>query len=135
MKYITAKNITERGASAVEFALVLPVLIALVLGIIEFGFYFNQQISVTQAAREGARAYAVDHNDVGFNLNTVVRNAAPSVPGITATADATGCTANTNVVSPMVTVTASKRYTSITGWIDFAMPATVQAKAAMRCSG
>ncbi|MBV1779101.1 pilus assembly protein [Paeniglutamicibacter sp. ABSL32-1] len=120
----------EEGASAVEFALVLPVLITLLLGIMEFGFFFNQQISVTQAAREGARAYAIQHDKAGFNLNDVVQKAAPSVVGITATADVTGCPANTNV-----TVTASKGYTSITGWIDFAMPTTVQGKAAMRCGG
>ncbi|MCV9992998.1 pilus assembly protein [Paeniglutamicibacter sp. ZC-3] len=120
----------EQGSSAVEFALVLPVLITLLLGIIEFGFFFNQQISVTQAAREGARAYAIEHSDAEFSLNDVVQNAAPSVPGITAKADTTGCPVNTNV-----TITASKKYISITGWIDFTMPATVQAKAAMRCGG
>ena len=120
----------EEGASAVEFALVLPVLITLILGIIEFGVFFNQQISVTHAAREGARAYAIKHDKAGFNLNDVVQDAAPSVVGITATLDITGCPANTNV-----TVTASAGYTSITGWIDVVMPATVQAKAAMRCGG
>lgn len=120
----------SRGASAVEFAVVLPLLLTLLVGIIEFGFFFNQQISVTQAAREGARAYAIEYKTPGFSLNNVVQQAAPSVTGITATADKTGCPADTNV-----TITASKNYTSITGWIDFAMPATVQARAAMRCGG
>ena len=45
----------ERGAAAVEFAFVLPVLLLLVLGLIEFSLLFNAQISVTNAAREGAR--------------------------------------------------------------------------------
>ena len=53
----------EKGASAVEFALVLPVLIALLLGIIEFGFAFNNQISLNQAVREGARVDAVSPGD------------------------------------------------------------------------
>jgi Flp pilus assembly pilin Flp len=45
----------EGGASAVEFALVLPVFLALVFGIIYFGFAFNTKLTVTQAAREAAR--------------------------------------------------------------------------------
>jgi Flp pilus assembly protein TadG len=50
----------DRGAAAVELALVLPVLLTLVLGIVDFGFAFNAKIAVTQAAREGARVVAVD---------------------------------------------------------------------------
>jgi len=43
------------GASAVEFALVLPVLLLLVFGVIYFGFAFNTKMTLTQSAREGAR--------------------------------------------------------------------------------
>jgi Flp pilus assembly protein TadG len=43
----------------VEFALVLPVLMLLILGIIQFGIVFNNWIQVTDAAREGARKAAV----------------------------------------------------------------------------
>jgi len=111
-------------------ALVLPILLTLVLGIIEFGFYFNQQISVTQAAREGARAYAIHHAEPGFSLGSVVQGAAPTVPGIAGTASLAGCP-----VGSTVTVTTSVAYTSITGWPDFVMPATVQGKAGMRCGG
>ncbi|WP_344125586.1 TadE family protein [Luedemannella flava] len=49
----------DRGAAAVEFALVLPVLLILVFGIIDFGRMLNAKITLTQAAREGARAAAV----------------------------------------------------------------------------
>jgi Flp pilus assembly protein TadG len=49
----------EDGAAAVEFALVVPILILLVFGIIEFGFVFNQWLSVTHAAREGVRTYSL----------------------------------------------------------------------------
>ena len=53
----------ERGAAAVEFALVLLPLCLILLGIIEFGWIFNQQISLSNAAREAARYYVVHQSD------------------------------------------------------------------------
>ena len=52
-------TVRERGAAAVEFALLLPVLLFLVFGIIDFGRALNAQITLTQAAREGARLDAL----------------------------------------------------------------------------
>ena len=46
---------SEDGAQLVEFALVLPMLLLVVLGIAEFGFIFQRTEVVTNAAREGAR--------------------------------------------------------------------------------
>ena len=46
---------SEEGAQLVEFALVLPLLLLVVLGIAEFGFMFQRYEVVTNAAREGAR--------------------------------------------------------------------------------
>jgi Flp pilus assembly protein TadG len=46
---------SESGAEIIEFALTLPLLLLVVLGIIEFGFVFQQYEVVTNAAREGAR--------------------------------------------------------------------------------
>ena len=46
---------SEKGASAVEFALVLPVLMMIIFGIIEFGFIMYDKAIVTNASREGAR--------------------------------------------------------------------------------
>ena len=46
----------QKGATVVEFAIVLSLLLALIFGIIEFGLaIFNRQV-ITNAAREGARA-------------------------------------------------------------------------------
>ena len=54
---ITTQN--NFGTASVEFALILPLLLALLFGIIEFGFVFKDQLSIQQAAREGARIAAV----------------------------------------------------------------------------
>ncbi len=46
----------SRGVVAIEFALLLPVFLLLVLGMIDYGWYFFCDLSVSNAAREGARA-------------------------------------------------------------------------------
>ncbi len=52
----------ERGAIAVEFALIMPVLLLLVLGILEFGYAYHSWDATQNAAREGARVGAVSPN-------------------------------------------------------------------------
>ena len=125
----------QRGASAVELALLLPVLLTIVLGIVEFGYAFNQQISLSQAAREGARYYAIHATDGTYSstkLTQTAQTAAPTVIGLSATATpSSGCPAGT-----LVTVTTSRSYSSLTGWFNFLGPTiTLQGKAAMRCGG
>ena len=51
----TRWNSNEKGAALVEFAIVLPLLLVTIFGVIEWGLYmFNRQV-ITNAAREGAR--------------------------------------------------------------------------------
>jgi Flp pilus assembly protein TadG len=49
----------ERGQAMVEFALVVPVLVLLVLGIVQFAIVFNNSMALTDAVRAGARQAAV----------------------------------------------------------------------------
>ena len=49
----------EKGAAAVELAIVLPVLVMFVFGIIEFGIVFYNKAMITNACREAARAAIV----------------------------------------------------------------------------
>ena len=49
----------DAGASAVEFALVLPILVMLVFGIISFGIVFAQKLALSNSTREAARASVV----------------------------------------------------------------------------
>ena len=53
----------ENGQSIVEFALVLPILIILVCGIIDFGWLYNCNIAATNAAREAARYASIHIHD------------------------------------------------------------------------
>lgn len=56
---------SEKGASLVEFAMVLPLLVVLLFGVIEASWAFAQINDVRHGAREGARASAVNIGDVG----------------------------------------------------------------------
>ena len=68
----------EKGAAAVELALVLPILVVLVFGIIYFGTIFNDYIAVSHAARDGARLLAVESFDSDGELQTYIYNNLPS---------------------------------------------------------
>jgi Flp pilus assembly protein TadG len=46
---------SERGAQVIEFAIVLPILLVVFAGIVDFGLIFNRYEVVVNAAREGAR--------------------------------------------------------------------------------
>jgi Flp pilus assembly protein TadG len=80
----------DRGSVAVEFALVLPLLLLIVFGIVDFGRALNAQITLTQAAREGARVASVGGTSSAVTTRT--QNAA--LPLLT------------NVTTPTVTTCA-----------------------------
>jgi len=54
----------ERGQSLVEFALVLPVLILLLMGIVDFGRILSIHELISVAARDGARYASIDDTDI-----------------------------------------------------------------------
>jgi Flp pilus assembly protein TadG len=67
----------ERGAAIVEFAIVLPLLLALVFGIIEFGRGYNVKVQLTGSVREGARELALGGSPA--EARQAVRDAAPGL--------------------------------------------------------
>lgn len=87
----------EKGAAAVEFALVLPLLVIIVFGIFEFGIAYNNWIALTHAAREGARLAAV-----GAYTEQRVRDSAPSVQIQSITVSGTG-----GLIGDPITVTVT----------------------------
>ena len=87
-------NRTESGASLVEFAIVLPLLIVLLLGVIEFGWAFAQNLEVKHIAREVGRLATVGDPDSEIDTRacsgtiaevTTVSKAGGTSPGDTAT--------------------------------------------------
>lgn len=128
---------SERGAAAVEFALVLPMLLAILLGIIEFGRAYNAQVSLTHSAREAARSFAIGEKRTveGVTLSRwesavkTGRDAAPSLVGdVMDFGDALAdCPSKTTVQ-----IKIEYPLQTVTGIAD---GMTLQGTAAMRCGG
>jgi len=74
----TAACDRARGQSLVEFALVLTPLFLLILGVVQFGLIFNSYVTMTNAAREGARTGTIYVYDRGCSKaeNDMRRNEA-----------------------------------------------------------
>lgn len=73
-----------------EFALVCVLLVMLLVGMIQFGRVYAAQLSVTHAAREGARAAAVGH----FDATYVKQQAMPLSPALLSVGQSTGTDPN-----------------------------------------
>ena len=63
----------EHGAELVEFAIVAILFFVLIFGIINFGWIFHGYITLTGAAREGARMAVVMKNDDEAAIKSVVK--------------------------------------------------------------
>lgn len=63
---------SRKGQALVEMALVLPILILILMGIIEFGRVLNAYLIITNASREGARYAAIHNTDA--QIQTTVSN-------------------------------------------------------------
>ena len=116
--------LTESGASLVEFALVLPLLLVITFGIIEFGvMMYNQQV-ITNAAREGARRGIIQDNPriLPAEIEGVVHDAAddyvisflatPAPPDIDVTCNEEdhGCTGTLPYGQENLTVTVTYNF-------------------------
>ena len=143
----------DRGAAAVEMALVLPVLLFLLMGIIDFGRAYSTQIQLSAAAREGVRLASLNpvsnttstmqKNDTVYGDNAItlrVQSAAAGINGVTATpvyyCDLTNpTTASVKAQAPFTWITGISAMSKFFGPGTFPSPNTVQATGVMRCAG
>ena len=113
---------SEGGAAAVEFALVIPVLLLVLCGIFDFGnLYLNWNI-VDEAAREGARLYAVNaetsaqittalQSSYGNQLTVgITTSPAGSLTNVTVTV-----TSSVHIMTPIISAFFPSNPVSVTG--------------------
>lgn len=112
----------------VELALILPILLMLICGIISFGVAYNAKVELTGAVREGARALAL--GGTVTDAETAVTNAAPAQSA-----------AVTFPTTPTACVAGAGGNASITASVDMAYVIpffssgtwTIEATAVMKC--
>ena len=124
----------ERGATVVEFALIVPLLLVLVLGIAEFGRAFQVSGTLSSAAREGVRVMALQNDPAA--ARAAVRNAAPALdPALTnaqITITPASCPVN-GTGTTTVRVTIAYPLPFMTGFFGSGMDLT--GTGVMRCNG
>lgn len=124
-----ANHTKDDGASLVEFALLLPLLMLLLLGIIEFGYFFGEYNDVRHGAREGARLAAVNAGD-----NSALRSATCDAMDLTTSLavqfsdSATGEIGTTGTV----TVVATPQSLSGLGFIELFLPSDLESEVEFR---
>jgi Flp pilus assembly protein TadG len=133
-----AQLASERGAAAVEMALVLPVLLLVVLGMVDFGLALNAKITLNEAAREGARWAAIGQPNAQGRVADLTASLASPAPVVFVT----GCSA-TPAITDRATVNVEYAYRFITPFNAFAGAfggsgsdtITLRATGVMRCGG
>lgn len=81
----------ERGQSLVEFALLLPVLLLILLGAVDLARVYTTQVTITNAAREGARFGAANRTNTPEIQNKAVQEASSSGVAISTSDVAVAC--------------------------------------------
>jgi Flp pilus assembly protein TadG len=122
---------SERGAAAVEFALVLPLLLLLVFGIVEFGRAFQVQATLSAAAREGVRVMAVQDDQAA--ARAAVRSASTGLPSVPSDIHIAVTPLSCSATAGNATVTIHYRLESLTGFFGWGYDLT--GEGVMRCSG
>jgi Flp pilus assembly protein TadG len=122
----------ESGAALVEFAILAPLLILLLFGIIEFSWIFSQNLDARHGSREGARIAAVDgfvdtNSDGTITADEVAAQVCARMDTAAVTADTLISAARTgNTVGSDITVTVDAPAQSITGLFSAFIPSTLR---------
>ena len=110
------KNLfSQKGVAAVEFAIVLPLLLLLLFGIIEFSIICYDKAMITNASREGARRAAlftfprgaidVENAVLSYTSNHLITFTAPNTPAVAVSPDFCATSGES------IAVTVTYRYT------------------------
>jgi Flp pilus assembly protein TadG len=145
----------KRGSTLVEFAFIVPVLILLVLGIIEFGWMAKNRLQLANAVREGARSAAIGKSTT--QIEQLIKDRSAGIPGVPAqltitmkrdddgetngfnynttlgnkAADSSGNVYNDAPAGALIQVTASLPHISLTG-LPFSNGRTLEITVVMR---
>ncbi|WP_313405136.1 TadE/TadG family type IV pilus assembly protein [Aeromicrobium sp.] len=128
-------NRDERGAAAVEFALIAPLLVALIMGIVEFGVAINFKSQLNNATSVAARDYGIyrDKAQAEAIINAVATTSGTSARAISYVVEGGVNECNEANVGKPVVLTVKLKRTTITKILG-AAPLPYEAKAVARCN-
>lgn len=117
----------EGGAALVEMALVTPFLVLLLLGVIEFGWIFGQNLDIKHGAREAARMLSVneDPGGAGTQSQNIIADVCTRMdlfPGTSVRLTQNGTTVD-SLATAEVSIAAGQN--TLTGFLDWAIPPTM----------
>jgi Flp pilus assembly protein TadG len=131
------KAIRERGAAAVEMAIVLPLLLLLIGGLIDFGRLFYDRALLTNAARDGVRLASIQQDSTTVVVPRTKSAAAPRSVNVAVSADPTTCLAP-STISVTVTPATPFKWTMldvIPSLVGGTVPApSIKGEATMSCA-
>ena len=105
MRRLHNSQLSERGAVAAEFALILPLLLLLIFGMIQLGLAYQRQEAVHAAAREGARIASLPTSSAADACaRSTAALAGTSFTGVPACNVNGNCAANSDQVIVTITV-------------------------------
>ena len=124
----------ERGAAAVELAIILPILLTLLFGIIEFGRAYNASIVVTHSAREAVRKVALGATDAqAITAGQLAGNSLPGGVSVASISAADSCPAN--VLDQKAKTTVTYPFTFEIPFVPSLTLVTISKTATMLCGG
>jgi hypothetical protein len=122
----------ESGASLVEMAIVIPLFLILVMGIIEFGFLFYRNISINQGVRDAARSAVVGNYACGAGTATQeISCLADKRSGLATTTSYVHLESGVDI-GDEITVCSDYAESAITGLMQPFLPGHLKSKVTMR---
>lgn len=131
MRRVRVELKKSSGQAIVEFALVLPLFILLMVGILDFGLFFNSYINVAFSSKEGARMASLDTSLSNLAIEASVKATMPSASNVTVTVSPPA----PRITGSLVAVTVSAQHTFFTPVISSLLPSnpyTISSATSMR---
>ena len=100
----------RRGSNVIEFALLVPIFITMAGSFVDYGMFLSQQVQISNAVREGARAGSVA--EAGHAAAAVT-----TIDRVLAASGIDGASTTTSLVDDVLTLTITVPYTPVLGLV------------------
>jgi Flp pilus assembly protein TadG len=124
---------SDRGSELVEMAIVLPIFVILIMGLMDFGFLFQRYEVLLNSAREGARLAAADDTltdaDIELRVQNYLANSGLTGAATANAGDSTMTVSGSAVDTKTVTVTYSSDFLFLPGSVNLQAVSTMRVQA------